>query len=140
MACIACGKCAKTCPFEAITVDNNLAYIDFTKCKSCRKCVEVCPQSTIIDLNFPPRKPKEETPVPAAKETVAGEKVQTAKPEVSQTSAPAAAAQLVATTPVKATGVLIPEAPKTVIENAEPLNELLVKEAQAAIELKQQTN
>lgn len=140
VACIACGKCAKTCPFEAITMDNNLAYIDFTKCKSCRKCVEVCPQSTIIDLNFPPRKPKEETPVPAAKETVAGEKVQTPKPEVSQKSAPAAAVQLVATTPVKATGVLIPEAPKTVIENAGPLNELLVKEAQAAIELKQQTN
>ncbi len=60
VACIACGKCEKTCPFGAIIVENNVAYIDFMKCKSCRKCVEVCPQNTIIDLNFPPRKPKPE--------------------------------------------------------------------------------
>jgi electron transport complex protein RnfB len=31
--------------------------------------VEVCPQNTIIELNFPPRKPKEEAPA-APKETV----------------------------------------------------------------------
>ena len=60
VSCIGCGKCVKTCPFEAITLENNLAYIDPNKCKSCRKCVEVCPQGTIIELNFPPRKPKAE--------------------------------------------------------------------------------
>ena len=69
VSCIGCGKCVKTCPFEAITLENNLAYIDPNKCKSCRKCVEVCPQNTIIELNFPPRKPKEEAPA-APKETV----------------------------------------------------------------------
>ena len=58
VACIGCGKCVKVCPFEAITLENNLAYIDPNKCKSCRKCEEVCPQGTIIALNFPPRKPK----------------------------------------------------------------------------------
>ena len=62
VSCIGCGKCVKTCPFEAITLENNLAYIDPHKCKSCRKCVQVCPQNTIIELNFPPRKPKEEAP------------------------------------------------------------------------------
>ena len=70
VSCIGCGKCVKTCPFEAITLENNLAYIDPNKCKSCRKCVEVCPQNSIIELNFPPRKPKEEAPAapkPAAK-------------------------------------------------------------------------
>ncbi len=61
VGCIACSKCVKACAFEAITVENNLAYIDPYKCKSCRKCVEACPQSTIIELNFPPRKPKLET-------------------------------------------------------------------------------
>ena len=66
VSCIGCGKCVKTCPFEAITLENNLAYIDPNKCKSCRKCVEVCPQGTIIELNFPPRKPKAEE-APAVK-------------------------------------------------------------------------
>lgn len=59
-ACIGCGKCVKTCPFEAITLENNLAYIDFNKCKLCRKCVEVCPTNAIWEVNFPPAKPKVE--------------------------------------------------------------------------------
>ena len=59
-ACIGCGKCVKVCPFEAITLENNLAYIDYNKCKSCRKCEEACPQGAIVALNFPPRKPKTE--------------------------------------------------------------------------------
>jgi electron transport complex protein RnfB len=56
VACIGCNKCEKECKFDAITIENNLAFIDSDKCKLCRKCVMVCPTNSIIELNFPPRK------------------------------------------------------------------------------------
>lgn len=43
VGCIGCMKCAKTCEFEAITVENNLAHVDYNKCTGCGKCVEGCP-------------------------------------------------------------------------------------------------
>lgn len=58
VACIGCGKCEKECKFEAITITNNLAFIDSDKCKLCRKCAPVCPTNAIIEVNFPPRKEK----------------------------------------------------------------------------------
>ena len=67
-ACIGCSKCLKECNFEAISIKDNLSYIDFTKCRICRKCVAVCPTGAIHEVNFPPRKPKVEEP---AKATVA---------------------------------------------------------------------
>ncbi len=60
VACIGCGKCEKVCNFDAITIENNLAFIDSDKCKLCRKCVSVCPTHAIIEVGFPPRKVKEE--------------------------------------------------------------------------------
>jgi Na+-translocating ferredoxin:NAD+ oxidoreductase RNF subunit RnfB len=59
VACIGCGKCVEVCPFDAIILENNLAYIDFEKCKLCRKCVVVCPTEAILEINFPARKEKE---------------------------------------------------------------------------------
>ena len=52
-ACIGCGICVKTCTHDAITLDNNIAYIDFAKCKLCRECEAVCPTGAIHGINFP---------------------------------------------------------------------------------------
>ena len=65
-ACIGCGKCQKECNFEAITVENNLAYIDWQKCRLCRKCESACPTGAIHAINFPPRKPAEPVATPTA--------------------------------------------------------------------------
>ncbi len=59
VACIGCGKCEKVCKFDAITIINNLAFIDSDKCKLCRKCEPECPTGAILELNFPPRKTAE---------------------------------------------------------------------------------
>lgn len=60
VACIGCFKCQKVCEYDAITIENNLAYIDAVKCKLCRKCVTECPTNAIIEVNFPPKKEKGE--------------------------------------------------------------------------------
>ena len=62
VACIGCSKCFKVCPYEAITMENNLAFIDSDKCKLCRKCVVECPTDAIHELNFPPRKTEKTEP------------------------------------------------------------------------------
>lgn len=65
VACIGCSKCFKICPFDAITMNNNLAYIDPDKCRLCRKCVPECPTNAIIEIGFPP--PKQKLPKPEQK-------------------------------------------------------------------------
>ena len=84
-ACIGCLKCTKVCPHEAIVVADNLAYIDFTKCKLCRKCVAECPTGAIHDVHFPkPLPPKPAAapkPAPAAAPAVAPKPVEMKKEE-----------------------------------------------------------
>jgi Na+-translocating ferredoxin:NAD+ oxidoreductase RNF subunit RnfB len=73
-ACIGCGKCVKECPekVQAITMKDNLAYIDPDKCIACGKCIAVCPTGAIA-ATFTPPKPK---PKPKPKPETAQEKKQ----------------------------------------------------------------
>lgn len=45
--CIGCKICQKACEAGAITVENNIAHIDYEKCTQCRACVDKCPSKAI---------------------------------------------------------------------------------------------
>lgn len=45
--CIACKKCERACPSDAIHVADMLAVVDYEKCTGCGTCVSVCPQDCI---------------------------------------------------------------------------------------------
>ncbi|NLA77131.1 MAG: 4Fe-4S binding protein [Clostridiales bacterium] len=45
--CIGCMKCTKVCEYDAVTVENNSAHVDYDKCVGCMKCQEACPVGCI---------------------------------------------------------------------------------------------
>jgi uncharacterized protein (DUF362 family)/NAD-dependent dihydropyrimidine dehydrogenase PreA subunit len=45
--CTGCGDCEEICPKGAVTVDNQVAKLDYAKCIRCYCCHEVCPENAI---------------------------------------------------------------------------------------------
>jgi len=48
VGCIACHKCEKSCPVQAIKIVNNLAIFDYNKCQDKGECLKVCPTKCIV--------------------------------------------------------------------------------------------
>jgi len=45
--CKGCELCAKRCPFEAITIKDEKAFVDDRKCYGCGVCAVTCPTEAI---------------------------------------------------------------------------------------------
>jgi len=45
--CIGCGICVEECPVDAISLENEKAYINMEECIRCGKCHENCPQEAV---------------------------------------------------------------------------------------------
>ena len=72
--CIGCKICEKTCKFDAIHVIDNIAVIDYDKCKNCGMCANKCPKMVITGYRVEapkPAAPAEEAPKAEAPATEA---------------------------------------------------------------------
>lgn len=49
IGCIGCKICVKACKYDAITVEDNLARINYDKCTGCGECAEKCPRKLIVN-------------------------------------------------------------------------------------------
>ena len=48
--CTGCGRCAHSCPTQAISIVNRVAKINERLCKGCGLCLSACPQGAVIEI------------------------------------------------------------------------------------------
>ena len=48
VGCIGCTACVKNCPQNTISMNGNVAVIDYTNCVNCGVCAEKCPTKAIF--------------------------------------------------------------------------------------------
>ncbi len=82
--CIGCKICEKNCKFDAIHVENNVAVIDYSKCKDCGLCAMKCPKHAIhnerVEANMA-KKAAEEAAKKSEEQTEKAEEKETVKTE-----------------------------------------------------------
>jgi ferredoxin len=52
IGCLGCTVCQRTCQNNSVTVQENVAVIDYDKCTNCGDCADKCPRKLIIDASF----------------------------------------------------------------------------------------
>ncbi len=52
-SCVACGACAKACPFGALEVADKKLEIDTARCMGCGVCVSKCPRGALALVRDP---------------------------------------------------------------------------------------
>ena len=50
--CMGFGSCVEACKFDAITIINGTAAVDYNKCQACGACVTACPKGLISLIPF----------------------------------------------------------------------------------------
>lgn len=50
--CIGLGTCVRSCAFDAISVVDGVAVVDYAKCRGCGVCVTACPKNLIELIPF----------------------------------------------------------------------------------------
>lgn len=53
--CIGLGSCVNACSFNAIKLENGVAFVDYDHCRACGMCVSACPQNLIELVPFDSR-------------------------------------------------------------------------------------
>ncbi len=53
--CAGCGQCEESCPYNAVSVLNNIADVNPYLCKGCGTCAAACPNKTMTLVHFDDR-------------------------------------------------------------------------------------